>query len=142
MNYRPWGQLSWLISRTEPSWSLLSCLSMEQRCVAAYNLMADIGCLSKAMVLDIENPSSRFAAKNNSLKEENKKTLKTGNFQVDFLSSTLLAGDGEIVQLIQTVIDSGVRNLICDITCMPKRFFFPCIKLLLRRPEIENFVVS
>lgn len=142
MRYRPWGQLPWLIARTEPTWSLVNCLSMELRCVAVQNMMAGMSCLDRVLVIDMESPASRFSTRNDLLREENRGKFQGGSFSVDYLRTELFASDAQIVQLIKQVADSGVTNLVCDISCMPKRFFFPFVKLLLRKQEIQNLVFT
>ena len=142
MRYRPWGQLPWLISRTEPMWSLVNCLSPERRCIAAQNAMVDIGCVDRIFTLDIVDPMSRFSPRANLLKEENRKLLQSGSCTNNYLQRELIASDAEIVEVLEHVASSGVTNLVCDISCIPKRFFFPFVKLLMRKTGILNLLIT
>jgi hypothetical protein len=115
---------------------------MERRCIAVHNMMADMGCLENASILDIEPHPSRYAARVRTLKADNQADLAVGSFPVSYFPTTLLAPDAEIVSLVERITASGPSNLLCDISCMPKRFFFPFVKLLLRNSQIKNLVMT
>jgi hypothetical protein len=54
----------------------------------------------------------------------------------------LLANYGEIVSALRAVSGLKRRRVILDVTCMPKRFFFAAIRLLLRDDAVSDLVVT
>jgi hypothetical protein len=142
MKYRPWGQLSWLVKRTALSWSLINSYSMEMRSIAAHNALCDVGGIVETFTLNIASPASRFSARHAALKEENRRLLNTGIHKSNILDVELFSSDAVIVGLIQDIIARGTKNVILDISCMPKRFFFPFLKLLIKATSVENLIAA
>ena len=49
---------------------------------------------------------------------------------------------GQIEGGIETHLSALGENLMLDVTAMPKRFFFPALRMCLRSPAIKNLVVT
>jgi hypothetical protein len=49
----------------------------------------------------------------------------------------------DIVNYFDSIALCGIKNIILDISCMPKRFFFPFIKRLLKHKDhIDNLIIT
>ncbi len=54
----------------------------------------------------------------------------------------LFSRAGEIIQLVEDVVTNSFGNIILDMTCLPKRFFFPACRLLLQSSEVRTLIVT
>lgn len=140
--FRPWGQIERLLSRTRvPNWHLIACLGPEDRSIAARALLARCTTISGETWLKIEDGPNRFSSETNARIDTNHRALlNEGVAQSNIRTFALLAPYGDYLDhLVQSVSTMG-ENVALDISSMPKRFFFPILRILLRQAEIKNIV--
>jgi len=145
MNYRPWGLLPWLLTRgPNVKWSILACLSAEERCLATWHTVSRLDSLNSTRLTRIDNPPSRFTKRmRQKLSVRKAQFLSQGGDESAIHDYFLFARVGEIMDMVENFIESSGPDMIVDITCFPKRFFFPIIKLLLRENErVRNLIVT
>lgn len=146
MGYRPWGLLDWLIPRCAGTsrWALLGCLSTGERSLAAWRILKANDALSSVKLLRIKNKKSRHDAA--VLQRENERLaefLGEGGRLEEIESHELLEHQSKIIDVVQGVLSAGNPNVILDVSTLPKRFFFPFLKLLLKDPvAIPNLLVT
>jgi hypothetical protein len=143
--YRPWGLLHWTLERApDVSWSVLGCLSPEERCLATWHTLRELKRLSSSCLIRIESPESRFTKRiNQKLSIRISQFLSLGGRETSVQNHGLFARTGEIMEFVNEFLNESGPNIILDITCFPKRFFFPIIKLMLReRDLVENLIVA
>jgi len=143
-NYRPWGTLDWVIDRLSSGrkWSFLSCLSYEERSLAALEILVNGKCLNSVDFLNIKDPHSRFTKRIDELTAiHQKKFLKLSNSLGKLTQADLFSTDEDIVKYIDHIISSSGGNIILDISSFPKRFFFPFVKRILQG-KVNNFIVT
>jgi hypothetical protein len=142
--YRPWGMLHWVLAHCPKlQWSLLGCLSTEERCLAAWTMARNEGVLSSVYLAEIIDPPSRFQALTDErLKDRRDTFLNQGGNIADIRRHDLFARAGEIIQLVEDMIANSSGNIILDMSSLPKRFFFPSCRLLLQNPAVKNLIAT
>ncbi len=140
----PWGRLDWVLDRLAAGpWDLLGALSNEERCTAVPKLLRGRGCLNEVDLIDVNEPPGHRQAQ--ALKDAKAlRALKIAELLPTATISALplLVAYGEIVRLVQQAVARGGGHMIIDITALPKRFFFPAIKIALRSSCVQDIVVA
>lgn len=142
-NFRPWGHLDWVLSNLpDNQYFFVGCLGTEDRCVAAYlelSTQNKIFGQSFVEVMDVQSDYSIEAV--NCRKNNLNVLLSTGLNKSDVTQIDLLSKEEEIISWINNFKTKSDR-LIIDISSLPKRFFFPAIKLLLKHIDIKDLLVT
>lgn len=143
--FRPWGELNWLLNKLDPvKWDLLGCISFEERCTSALEILKNADRLASNRFITIIDPLSDVTETIEKKIKESEKfyTDLVGLNQVNIVEKKLFSPNSEIVASINNFFDGASDDVILDITCFPKRFFFPFIKLALKNPKIKNLIIS
>src|SRR5438093_907573 len=129
---RPWGLLPWLIQRIPPGkWSLLGCLSCEDRCLASLEILRVNGFVQDLCFHAIQDPHSGYSSLSASRMADRKQSfLKLGATEDNIQNHELFERTERLVGSIDTFISAGRENIIIDVTSFPKRFFLPILRLL------------
>lgn len=140
---RPWGRIEWVLDRlTRDDWSILGCISTEERSVEALRNLGGRGQLgaTKFFIEVIEpdgHPSSRLLADRKAVRlQELRETCP----DVVVEPHDLLEKYHRIVEIAKRIEE--VDSLVVDITAMPKRFFFPILNILNRNESIRDILVT
>lgn len=144
-NYcRPSGQLDWLLARIAPKpWSVLGCLATEKRCVDVWQRTFPKRLVHSARFIDITNPKSRFHDDAEKLKLTRKREIQAiASPSLGFPTFPLFSTNSEIAQSIDSFLADASPNVILDISCFPKRFFFPFVHRLLSSHKLQNCIVT
>jgi hypothetical protein len=143
VNFRPWGELEWLLKKLNTNkWYYVGCLSTEDRCLSCLSILLKNNYVRESLFIEVVDPVSleEKVIKSKIAKNKNKLASITTNFEIETFN--LICDDYEIVGIADSIISSGHRSIIFDITSFPKRFFFPILKLLSRNPIISNILVT
>jgi hypothetical protein len=142
MRYRPWGNLSWMLDRLrQRSWDTVGSLSMETRSTEAWRVLKLKGLLRQTVMLDIRNPQSTYASECAvQITHRLNEFSQLGGSMVDVRKMPLFCRSGEIEEVFRRVCDS--ESVVVDISCLPKRYFFLLIKLLLKNPRNKDLLVT
>lgn len=143
-NCRPSGHIDWLLARMAPKpWSVLGCLSSEDRCVEIWRRTFPKGLVHSACFIDIKNPKSRFHVEAEKLKLIRKNELQAiSSPSLGFPEYSLFSTNSDIATCIDTFVAHSSPNVILDISCFPKRFFFPFIHRLFSSPQLQNCIAT
>ena len=143
-NFRPWGSLGWVLDRLPVTkWSVLGCLGTEERCLGLWEVICGRGAQDVGLFVDVADPESRFTPVARAIKERRAARLRAIQWpSLGVEPTNLLTRDSDIVRLATQFSQSGKPNVILDISCFPKRFFFPFVRLMLASAEIENLLVT
>ena len=143
-NFRPWGLLTWLLPRL-PSieWSFLGGSSTEERSVAAWDALRSYVTIHHKQIISVVDPPSRYSA----LTKERCKLIKQqlrlrGVASHEIKDLDLFGRIDELVKLIELFKSSATENVIFDISALPKRFFFPILRLLIESQQFRNVLVT
>jgi hypothetical protein len=142
--YRPWGMLPWVLEHSPKlNWSFLGCLSFEERSLAARETALKACSIVQTYLAEVIDPPSRFqAATEEQLKERRQEYLTSGGHEDDIRKHLLFARNGELISMIDTVIARSDGNILLDMTSLPKRFFFPACRLLLKSSDVKSLIVT
>ncbi|MEX1026505.1 MAG: hypothetical protein WD049_00645 [Candidatus Paceibacterota bacterium] len=134
---------------SEPEWSLIGCLGTEERSLAVWEELSKTGKLATHKLLRIiDAPSagrsvSPFTAERNQrLTERQDEFHQKGGDAAVIEKHTLLESHAEIVDSVKSFLAAASPNIVLDVSSLPKRFFFPALKLILLENEVENLVVT
>lgn len=145
-NFRPWGHLSWILGKISPvKWSVLGCLSPEERCISTLELIKLFDSLYQPFFIKVIDPPSRFSAEADTLIEKRIERFIALVGNPNFIEDhELFQQHYKIVSSVEKFVKTSNGNVLIDISSFPKRFFFPVLKLLLTRhkSEIENLIVT
>ncbi len=143
-NFRPWGPLHWVLTKLPTCrWSVLGCISTEERSVVLWEQMHGLHSLGRSLFVRILSERSRF-----STEIETMVTNRLVRFGLVGMPSEgvrqmpLFALDEAIVSCIDEFIGIAEPHVIADITAFPKRFFFPFVHRLLSSPKVKTLIVT
>lgn len=144
-NYRPWGKIEELLRPypTDMTWKYIGTLSSEDRSLESFIRTNKSISINDCSFIRITNSRSRYNVDYINRQAFNLEKLKTCTEQYSLATFDLFY-NSETHRLIE-LFDSyaGNANIILDISCMPKRFFFPLIKRLMLKSElIQNLIVT
>jgi hypothetical protein len=141
---RPWGLLPWVLGRIKRrSWSFFGCLSTEDRCTAAWVRLRGFGVAARQTFVEVVDEPSVFSGLREDLVRKRRVQLSTlGVAEQDFRRLDLFAPHFRIIEQAMEFIAAAGPNVVIDVSCFPKRFFFPIVKLLLSARHIENLIVT
>ena len=141
--YHPWGPFEWLLPRlgSEP-WSLLGGISPEDRSVAIVEGLAPP--LRDGMTfIEVEDPDpprpSALAAKMSSVRDS---MIACGASETDFIKARLLQDVDTMYELFEVFLDDSRGRVILDISVLPKRWFFPALRYLMKDSRVRDLVVT
>jgi hypothetical protein len=131
--FRPWGTLDWLIPRltTVSKWSFFGSLGTERRSLAAWEEFSRRKILANYLLLNIRDTYSRFSSLcEERISERRREFLAGGGNNNCVLEYDITAAHFQIVEAVESFAKHNCDNIVVDITSLPKRFFFPIIRLL------------
>lgn len=144
---RPWGTLNWIVKQlsTISTWSLLGVLGTEHRSLATWRVLKNLGNLGHYSLLNIMDVSSRHSALFRSRDGERKAEFLSEHGQQDRVHQFQITAEHfRIVECLQEFLKHSGEDVIIDITSMPKRFFFPIIRILQNGTfrDLRNLIVT
>lgn len=142
-NYRPWGTLDWLLSKTNSvEWNLIGCVGTEERSLEVYNRLA-VNLNSSKLLKIIDDDFDYSQATRDILEAKLEQVANiTGDSDPNNVENhKLLESHDEILSPTEDYI-SGKESIILDVSSMPKRFFFPILKILFQSNDIKNLIVT
>lgn len=144
VNFRPWGELDWLLPKiSEERWDLCGCISTEDRSTLALEVLTKLRRLDNNAFLKVWDPPSEFSGKiKDRLAFIEKEYLKLVGTRHNVHERYLLCANSDIVSFINSFLDRNAPNVVIDISCLPKRFFFPFLKIALNDENVRNLVVT
>lgn len=136
--------LPWVVSHCPTlQWSLLGCLSVEERCLATWLTVRQKVALGSVSFVEVIDPPSRFQQLTaERLKARRETFVNGGGDESCIRPHNLFERAGDIIQLAENFIAQSSGNIILDITCFPKRFFFPICRLFLQSPTVTTLIVT
>ncbi len=139
---RPWGDLKWVLSKyPQVNWDFIGCVATEDRFASSFSVLKKDFQINRKLFLKVIDPPSEQSNKVTLRLSENETLLKDIDATVDIQEHFLLEPYGNIVEALNNFLNQSSGNIVLDISTMPKRFFFPLVKLLIKR-KISNLVVA
>lgn len=142
-HYRPWGPLPWLLERLPGrNWGVLGSLSTEDRCSA---VLANLSAGRRSgvrfvKILDPDQPVDQpFEERHEDMRQ---RLVSLGCPSEAIPEASLLATIDEMRGEFTQFIKVGGEHVIFDITSMPKHWFFPLTRMLLRQPNVKTLLIT
>lgn len=143
MHFKPWGPLEWLLGGLGLARPVVvGCLSAEERSVSV-PLQLHAERVTRTWMLRVEDEPSKYSEQIEERVEQHRKLLNTA--KPEYSETTmLLAPHEQIVRAFETALDGtgSTVDLVLDISCLPKRYFFLMVKLGVREARIRNLIVA
>ncbi len=141
---RPSGLVHWVIPKITPKrWDFYGCLGTEERSLSSWRHFSQQNLLASVKLLKIIDQPSRWTTLCNQRLATNLASFTTEGGVLGAIEDHQIA---EPVSAVTDSVDAFLRtagaSCILDITCLPKRFFFPVVKLLLRQTSIRDLIVT
>jgi len=140
--FRPWGEMEWIVKKLNPyiDWMFIGSISPEDRAITAYNFLNKIGIniTYSHFIIIKDKPSRHTPTCNNKIKENRKKLFKY-NEETEF--HLLYEQDNILVNFADQLTELN-KNIIFDISCFPKRFFFPLLRRFIASDKNCNLIVT
>ncbi|MGR3173021.1 MAG: hypothetical protein ACUZ8N_00280 [Candidatus Scalindua sp.] len=142
-NYRPWGTLDWLLSKINNiPWSLIGCMGTEYRSLEVYRRLASK--LRSTKLFRILDEDFKYSDITKNILEDrlvDVNNIAGGNASGIVEDHQLLETHNKILFPVENFILEK-QDVILDVSSMPKRFFFPILKILFNSDHIRNLIVT
>jgi len=144
MKYRPWGSAEWILSLSGPKqWHFIGAIGTEERSLCAWAHMRTLGIINSesfAQIHDVD--SEKYRERNRIAFECRRHELVSQGGNLNSISSFNLMD--ELFQIIAFARNAKntKTSIVLDITSLPKRFFFPIFRLLVKNPDVHNLLVT
>lgn len=142
--YRPWGLLDWVLRKTSTlTWSLFGCIGTEVRSLTVWDYLNVHNLHAEPCLLRIEDKPSRFSSTIAQLLKQRETEFVASNGNLSVIKDHLLLESySAIVTETERYLTKCGHSVILDVTALPKRFFFPILRLLLSRDSVRNLIVT
>jgi len=144
----PWGVADEVAALflTGLDYSMIGCLSFEERCLAIPRAFSPRGGMTRtATLLEMEGDPDAFP---NRLPEaarridDNRRALENCGARFNVTRRPLLAREDDLIRMYEDLSDELGDTVVLDITCLPKRYFCFMLKKLLIDGRRRNVVVT
>jgi len=144
MVYRPWGILDWILSRgPDITWDLIGCFGTEERSLSVWHQLHGRKRLSNIKLLRINDKPSRYSALATERLDVQVDRFERSGGDIRFIENhEITESQGDIFEAFRDFIKTEAQSVIVDVTSLPKRFFFPIIKILMKMKTTENLMVT
>lgn len=139
MAYRPWGPTNWLLEKLgTPTYSVFGCLGPEKRSAASLgNLISRAEAFTLVKLFDIEPIDAE--AERSALDASEAAFQETWGKSYFCAESRLDASLDDIDSTIEEAVSKS-KDIILDISSMPKRWFFYIVRQLYLNAEVRNLI--
>lgn len=142
--FRPWGLLTWLLPKLPAAeWSFLGGASTEDRSSAAWDTLRSSVTVGQKLIIKVVDPPSRYSSITTSRSDLIRiQFLAKGIRREEIIEHELFVRVNELVGSIETFKSTAAENVVFDISALPKRFFFPILRLLIETQQLRNILVT
>lgn len=147
-DFRPWGRFDQMLETKQGTdWALIACCSCEFRSRAVFQSMRDMNISGDQLVFEIEDPTSVSTQEIEKKSAENHSFISGLGFASQRFARHGLTDPFQVFErdLRAFLTEVGDRNLIVDITSLPKKVYFFITKLLFQefgRPKNVLFTYA
>lgn len=144
MNYRPWGPIEWTLSLSSPKrWHFIGAIGTEERSLCAWSYMRTLGVINSESFAQIHDVDSEKYRERNRIALDCRRTelISHGGSLNSICTFNLM---DELFQIMAYArkTENTKASIVLDITSLPKRFFFPILKVLVNNPDVLNLLVT
>ena len=142
-NFRPWGEIQWVFSKLpQLKWDIIGCISTEDRFIGTLTFLAQENFIDRVSYWQIFDPPSRDSKIIKEKMDVNcKNFFSLGRKKNEIQDFLLFDLHNKIISSINEFLSKTNGNIILDITCFPKKFFFPILKIL-KTFKLKNLIIT
>jgi hypothetical protein len=144
--FRPWGRFDQVMrSQRGREWALIACSSPELRCTTAFGSMRALNMTGSQLIFEIEDPLSVATQEIARKTSENWSAINAFGFADQTIVRLNLTEPFRKYEIaLRGFLTSiGDKDLIVDITSLPKKVYFFLMKLLFQEfPLPRNIIVT
>ena len=143
----PWGDLDSIAGSflTGREFGLVGCLSFEERCRRVPERLHSAG-HGRIHLVNVQDPEDAFPDRSSLLRErtlENEKRLVRAGVGFQRHDAALLSSEDSLLDLEQACSEAAAsRNLVLDVTSMPKRFFCFLLRRFMASVHVDSLVAT
>jgi hypothetical protein len=144
LKYRPWGNIDWVLSLSaKKEWGFVGTIGTEERSLCAWKLMKQMGLLQNEMIFKVNDIyTSKYKDKIEDCLNKRYADLElNGGISSDVEGFDLMSELFKVNALCKKITNLG-SSIILDITSMPKRFYFPILRMLVLDNKVKNLVIT
>jgi hypothetical protein len=145
ISFKPWGMFDWILDKLPPTrWSVIGSVATGNRSLAVWSLLKDRKILDRYILFKIHDSYDPIwgDAGEERLLERHKEFSSKGGDDNQIIDCQLFDSYENIILATEKFLDIAGQNVIVDISTLPKRYFFPIVKTILRSKTIVNFAVT
>lgn len=143
-NFRPWGTADWLLSKLNVQrWTLIGCVSTEDRFNSILAHLNASNGLEQAAFISIKDGPSDYqeACETKLQRQATRFSAETGALGT-ITPFNLMDSPTLMERFLSSVLSHDEASVVLDLSCLPKRFFFPMMRLISRRENVLNLVAT
>jgi hypothetical protein len=142
--YRPWGLLDWSLGITsQRKWLFVGALGAEGRSLAAWQWLRELGHEQDRHLVEIEPIGpSRFHARTIDRLEKQRQAFNGLNGKPSEITQVPLLTELHRIDAIAAKLEQQSPSIILDISCLPKRFFFPFLRSFYKCDTVRDLVLT
>lgn len=144
MKYRPWGPVGWSLSLSTPKqWSFIGAIGTEERCLCSWTLMRNLGVIADSLFAEIHDvDSEKYRARTATALQARRQEFTQSGGNLALVDQMELMTEFFKIAAFARKAESTGASIVIDITSLPKRFFFPILRTLVRSAQIQNLLIT
>jgi len=118
-------------------------LGTEERSLAAWAELRAADVVSSTELIEVDDHPSRFKEiTERRIESRRNEFAALGGDTGDLFECGLTAPYDDLIKPVARCESSGARSVVLDVSSLPKRFFFPIIKMILQSTVIDDFMIT
>lgn len=142
----PWGNVQWMVRRSQlRNFHLVGAVSSEDRSFAILNELVKEKVNLTGTFLEIADSHDPERDLGKTRRETFVRQLRQRHPDYSLTKTMLFANEDEIFKIaesIETEATASDGSIFLDISCLPKRFFFPIVKEAAGSESVKNLIVG
>jgi hypothetical protein len=137
--FRPWGEIVWSLGLSRVTkWSFVGCLGTEERSVSTLTFLHKEELLDDHKMVHVNDSEPQDTELEQSLINKRLRVCSEAGIDVSPIQADLQA---PVNSWIDTLTSVSHKSVVLDISSMPKRFFFNCIRRFIKDDNIEDLLL-
>lgn len=144
MKYRPWGSIDWALSLSSPKqWHFVGAIATEERSLCAWTEMRKLGSVSGEVFAEIHDiDSEKYRNRNQTALKQRRAEFTEHGGNVAAICSFGLMDELFRIDVFSKRVEERNASVVLDITSLPKRFFFPILRVLVNSDNVSNLLLT
>jgi hypothetical protein len=144
MTHRPWGPIDWTLSLSSPKpWHFVGAIGTEERSLCGWTYLRAGGAIASELLIEVQDvDSEKYRERTRDAITERHALFAQNGGDVGSIRSIELMTEGFRIAELANIAEAAGPAVILDITSLPKRFFFPILRTLIKSARVRDLVVT